>query len=312
MSKQHTLILIASLSLAACYSDKTLIPFNNENPDNVSEMIKNVTPGKVCLLQLRNGNLVKMKVTRVEQGKVVWGYDHYQQLSTGKKAIRSVLWAEIQAFEASAGFKGRYNLKHVKVKLLSGKELEGKLISAGGDSLILIDKNKYIVGSWVTVKYSPANVQVSGKVLALTDSNLVIETEEARYWQTLLLKKIVFVKVKSRSSTLTPENFRHTCLRVPAIKSIRIRKNGSGGAGFFFGGLAAVGIVHSSSSSSASLESRIATGTNEFFAFFFGGGICAAFATSGKEYKIDGDRRKFTQFVAKIKEESQSLRKHDE
>ena len=166
----------------------------------------------------------------------------------------------------------KYNLKHVTVEFLNGKRISGELLYASADSLIMLDKNKMMVGCKVTLQYQDA-ANVYGKVLEVTDSTVIINQSGGPDRRVLPLRQIKAILVNSYPLTSDVKTFHQVVMKASSIESIYMNKMGSGGIGMIIGGAAGAVIGYSiGSSSSPSVRlSKVSGGySGGFFGFLLG------------------------------------------
>lgn len=192
------------------------------------------------------------------------------------------------------------------VELMNGKRVSGKLVSAEGDSLVMLDKNKMAVGSHVSVQRKSPNGVIKGTVYAMTDSTLILSGAGSADSQTayvIWLQQIDQVKVNSYPPSLDVNRFQRTAIEFTEIESVRIHRKGSGGLGALLGAVTVpLILIAGSGGPGGSTEGG---GGATFVIGVTGGAILgaaigAAIGSSNKKHTIHGNQEKFAFLAKKI------------
>jgi hypothetical protein len=193
----------------------------------------------------------------------------------------------------------KYNWKQVEVGLTDGRIISGELLAVRGDSLIMLDKNKMTVGSRVTISLKGSPWDISGKVLQMNDSIVVVKS--GRDKQKIYNQQIKAVQVQSQSR-VSDIKTTQTSLTVANIEYVGIRKTGSVGMGAAIGVLAggAIGYAIGYNSYSHDPHSWIDFGPQlpaaggGFLGALIGGALGSAVGSSRPKHIVHGDSRMFT------------------
>ena len=200
--------------------------------------------------------------------------------------------------------KSRY---HVTVELLDGRKVEGELLRASHESLVMIDENKIAVGCKATLRFksktnSPFGKTRSlfGKILEISDTSLLIAQWKTPNQMVVLFHQIDRISVESYPPMSDLKEFQQVVYKPSFIKSIRMHKKGSGALGALAGALLGFGIGYSLGESDGDWgDLRPLSGALYSLP---GAAIGAVIGSSKKNYPINAKQDQFDLLVAKLYE----------
>jgi len=230
--------------------------------------------------------------------------------------LRIILLTGILVSEmAHAQIESTFNLQRVSVELMNGEVVKGELLRVTEDVLVMSDERiKLEPGCQVNFRLWGVPLDYQGKVEAVTDSTLSVRLDLNAEVNLVLRKRIERLTITSRAwGTGQP---RTVDINASSIRSIQLRRKGSGAVGFVVGGLAG-GFLGSALYSgtyeppkpnvqtptqvvNVYFEQMYVGGSYIFGGVIVGGTIGAIIATAGKKYPINGDRKEFDALVKRI------------
>ena len=325
-----TLLLIICWSITNQLKCQTLIITKRDSSTMMAKVLSHTRQE----LQMDNGS--RLPLTEVAKVKLI-DYEPnrdnvlIQRLQGEGVVIILPYGAQVIKLSNTGGHQQiyrKYDLSHTGVELKSGMKLEGELIDAKGDSMVLLVKNKLVIGSQVRIQLiHPRNYMV-GTVVALTDTTIEIRSDNESspliaYWKNV---------VSIYNPPMLNQPAQRTCIKVSEINMIRVRKQGAlvTGAvvGSIIGGVLGViigqalysppppraPVVFSSPPNSlpqAGFQAIAQIGPLDFskekatfegalVGIVAGGAIGAGIGSNREKIKINGDQQSFEKLMARI------------
>ncbi len=202
----------------------------------------------------------------------------------------------------------RYNLEHVDFKLTNGLLISGQFVGLTNDSLIILDKNKLIVGCVALIKLKNSNTYIHGTVNAITEFTIILTTKEPPHEQQIQKSQIKGVRIKSYPPSALKEPSNRSAYSYADVDYIGIHKLGSGAVGAIIGGAVGAGLgfvigaaSHKGSNGTLSYNPDTSGAGLGILGFLIGTPIGAAIGSSNKRINILGKREKYDEFLKMVK-----------